>query len=197
MKLLVQLSVSLLFLAGSACSSSVAPSVTPAVVSPVQGDNAKPPQVEAAPPASAAQPIRLHAGELPGSNGHRWGSRSFELRRTATGMEVRLHDVTSFQGSGMSPQNMPAASHQCSAWEPLSTAASESVNRQLGDAKDEELECQSHSEVCAGLVTFLRDTAPAPARKADHPAASYPAGEMMVMHSEPQAPSYGRGLGGC
>lgn len=193
MKLLVQLSVSLLCLAGSACSSSVAP----AVVSPVQGENAAPPQVDAVvPPASAAQTIRLHAGELPGSNGHRWGSRSYELRRTAAGMEVRLHDVTRFQGSGMSPQNMPAATHQCSAWEPLSTAASESVNKQLGGAQDEELECQSHSEVCAGLVTFLRDTAPAPAPKADPPA-NYPAGEMMVMHSEPQAPSYGRGLGGC
>ncbi len=192
MKLLVQLAVSLLCLAGSACSSSVSPAAT----SPVQGGDSKPAQVEAAPPASAAQTIRLHAGELPGSNGHRWGSRSYELRRTAAGMEVRLHDVTRFQGSGMSPQNMPAATHQCSAWEPLSTAASESVNKQLGGAKDEELECQSHSEVCAGLVTFLRDTAPAPAPKADPPA-NYPAGEAITMRSEPQAPTYGRGLGGC
>jgi hypothetical protein len=190
MKLLAHLSFSVLCLACAACASTPAPSAQ----SPNQGNPTVP--TATAPPASAESIFRLAAGELPGSNGHRWGSRSYEIRRTASGVELRLHDVTRFQGSGMSPHQMPAASHQCSAWEPLSAAASELVSQRLGSAEGEAFECQSHAEVCATLVQFLKDSAVVPPPTATSPA-SGASSDTPMMPPERQAPTYGRGLGGC
>jgi hypothetical protein len=192
MKLLAQLSFSVLCFAAAACASTPAPSAQ----SPNQGNPTVP--VATAPAASAESIFRLAAGELPGSNGHRWGSRSYEIRRTASLVELRLHDVTRFQGSGMSPHQMPAASHQCSAWEPLSAAASELVSQRLGSADGGEFECQSHAEVCATLVQFLKDSAVVPPSTATTPKpASDASSDMPMMPPERQAPTYGRGLGGC
>ena len=70
-------------------------------------------------PASTADVERIRAGGWPGSNTHRWGSRFFELRTAGAGVELRIHDEIDFQGSGMTPEQMPPTRHECTAWEPL------------------------------------------------------------------------------
>ena len=72
-----------------------------------------PPVVQPAPPAVA----RIVAGGTPGSNTHRWGGRSFELRVMDGATQIRLHDEWSFQGVGMQPKDMGPNRHVCTPWE--------------------------------------------------------------------------------
>ena len=92
----------------------------------------RPPTAKPAPsPATVviAKPTlqRLLAGGWPGSNTHRWGTRFYEVRlvragASGTAIELRVHDEISFQGVGMTPEQMPPTQDTCTAWEPLPTA---------------------------------------------------------------------------
>lgn len=155
------------------------------------------PAAPAGPPATVPAPIaarpapaitRIDAGESPGSNSHRWGVRSFEIRTTAAGSELRIHDAWSFQGSGMQPHQMPQVNHQCSPWEPVPAAVVAAVPPGARS-------CVEPVGACASLTRWLAETTPAaPATGA--PPRSGPTDDVPLL--EPATTSdYGRGFGAC
>ena len=169
-----------LALALAACASSAPRAAAPA------GAPAPAPAPASAPPAPAI--TRIDAGESPGSNAHRWGFRSFELRTTVAGSELRIHDAWSFQGSGMQPHQMPQVNHQCSPWEPVPAAVVAAVP---AGARS----CVEPVGACAPLSRWLAETTPAaPATGA--PPRSGPTDDVPLL--EPATTSnYGRGFGAC
>jgi hypothetical protein len=104
--------------------------------------------------AAAPALQRLMAGGVPGSNPHRWGARFYELRivrsgASGTALELRIHDEISFQGVGMTPEQMPPTQHTCTAWEPLpATIRVPSSAASCDDAKAE----------CTAIEQHLRAT---------------------------------------
>lgn len=93
-----------LSLGAVACASRPTPSPVPP---------APPPVAQPAPPAVT----RITAGGTPGSNSHKWGSRSFELRVIDGATLIRLDDEWTFQGVGMQPEDMGPNRHICTPWE--------------------------------------------------------------------------------
>ncbi|MCW5808274.1 MAG: hypothetical protein KIT31_38350 [Deltaproteobacteria bacterium] len=110
---------------------------------------AETPPVAVAPPAL----IRLAVGGLPGGTPHMWGSRSFELRRSTRGVEVRIHDQHQFQGYGMKPHEMPPTRHVCSRWELLPPDV-----MLAPPARDRT--CADDAATCTAIEGWLKSTAP-------------------------------------
>jgi hypothetical protein len=134
-------------LALSACASTTSTTPPPA---------APPPVAQPAPEKKKADDgiIRIAAGGLPHSTPHMWGMRYFELRRSTRGVELRLHEESEFQGSGMQPHQMPPTRHACTRWELMPPDVM--VTPPAGARS-----CSDAADACKTIEAYLRSTAPA------------------------------------
>lgn len=95
----------------AACGAAATPAVSPPAPAPAPKTADAPPAVAAWHEASVAL-----ATSWPGSNTHRFGTRTYEASVTEAGWFVRGHDEVHFQGVGMEPSDMPSPDHGCTAW---------------------------------------------------------------------------------
>lgn len=145
----------------AACSSAtVPPSSTVSRVAPPPASTP-----DGTPAPAERRMVSLASGESPGSNTHRWGERSFELRRDGAQTMVRLHDRIHFQGVGMTPEGMPPTTHACSEWRALDAATAERVAPELASNEDTERSCDARRATCDALRGYLASVTPAPARR--------------------------------
>ena len=122
---MIKLVTLVLSLGAAACASRLPPG-------PVQPASPPAPVVQPAAPAVT----RILASGTPGSNPHKWGTRSFELRVIGDATQIRLHDEWSFQGVGMRPEDMGPHRHVCTPWEAFPDDLARTVPagiRQCGD----------------------------------------------------------------
>lgn len=149
----------------AACGATVPPSSTPSPVATPAASTGSPQVSVVTKTPLEGRLVSFVVGASPGSNTHRWGQRSFELRRDGAQTMLRLHDTIHFQGVGMTPEEMPPTTHACSEWRPLDEATASQVAPELASSEDAERSCDSRRATCDALRGYLASVAPAPARK--------------------------------
>jgi hypothetical protein len=132
---------------------------TPGAVDPQPRREEPTSEADGTVPVEEAKTARIQAGGWPLSNAHRFGSRSYELRRTEGGVLIRLHDVISFQGVGMKPEDMAAPHHACTPWEPLPADLAGGVfTKQTALAPDASLACDELGDTCRAIHAWYQST---------------------------------------
>lgn len=143
----------------AACSGASTPPSTPAPVDPTATPTGSAHVSDGAPASPEKRVVSLIAGASPGSNTHRWGERSFELRRDGARTMLRIHDTVHFQGVGMTPEAMPPTTHGCSAWRELDAATAAQVAPELASSGDEAQSCDTRRATCDALRGYLGSVA--------------------------------------
>jgi hypothetical protein len=137
-----------------------------------------------------AATARIQAGAWPLSNAHRFGSRSYELRRTEGGVLIRLHDVISFQGVGMKPEDMAPPHHACTQWETLPAELAGGVftkQTALRGEPDASLACDELGDTCRAIHAWYQSTGK-PRIEAADPSLAFQSDQLIGNHGRGSEP---------
>lgn len=117
---------------------------------------------------------------------HMWGPQTFDLRVVDGVWQLRIHDLTYFQGYGMSPEQMSPPRHTCTAWEPLPTDLVRSADLASIDLEKSDVvkAPRTHDAIEAWLRAHVRPVPRGPANQ--------PASEAAFLSM-----TYGRPMGDC